>query len=226
MINKFYRRKYQLGIFSCLMAIALSSSLVFSPVATAKLFDGPVDRLPLEQRVSLRDGEVVFLGTDGKYTCRILVKSSVDTAWKVITDYGHYAEFLPGVISSRVVKKTGDRQVFEQINKIKTFVFSIESRVKIATKEYYPKQITFQAVGGDLKTLNGEWILEPVAISSSFPPDKVLMTYKVMVKSAKAPSDIFYNIYESRLQETIMAIKQEAEKRSGKKKDLISLTKS
>ncbi len=208
------------------MAIALISSVVFSPVATARLFDGPVDILPLEQRVSLRDGEVVFLGTDGKYTCRILVKSSVDTAWKVITDYGHFAEFLPGVISSRVVEKLGDRQVFEQINKIKTFVFSIESRVKIATREYYPKQITFQAVGGDLKTLNGEWILEPVATSPSLPPDKVLMTYKVTVKPAKVPSDIFFGIYEKRLQETIIAIKQETEKRSGKEEESINSTKS
>jgi ribosome-associated toxin RatA of RatAB toxin-antitoxin module len=196
--------------------IALVSSIVSSPTAIAKLFDGPVDVLPLEQRVSLRNGELVFLGENGNYTCRLLVKTSVDRAWQVLTDYEHFAEFLPGVISSELIENNGDRKVFEQINKIKTLIFSIESRVKIASTESYPKQIVFQAVDGDLKSLNGEWLLEPVSPYPSAPPDRVLLTHKVMVEPAEAPSDsIFYSIYEDRLEETLLAIKQEAEKRSG-----------
>ena len=195
--------------------IALVSSIIFSPTATAKLFDGPVDVLPLEQRVSLRNGELVFLGENGNYTCRLLIKTSVDNAWQVLTDYERFAEFLPGVVSSELVENDGDRKVFEQINKIKTLIFSIESRVKIASTESYPEQIVFQAVDGDLKSLNGEWLLEPVSPYPSAPPDRVLLTHKVMVEPAKAPSDsIFYSIYEDRLEETLLAIKQEAEKRS------------
>ena len=103
-----------------LATIALASSIVFSPTATAKLFDGPVDVLPLEQRVSLKNGELVFLGENGDYTCRLLIETSIDNAWQVLTDYEHFAEFLPGVISSELIENNGDRKVFEQINKIKT----------------------------------------------------------------------------------------------------------
>ena len=199
-----------------LAAIAWGMTIMFSPPATAKLFDGPVDVLPLEQRVSLRNGELVFLGEKGDYTCRMLVKTSVDNAWQVLTDYEHFAEFLPGVIGSKLIETNGDRKIFEQTNKIKTLIFSVESRIEIASVESYPTQIAFQAIDGDLKTLNGEWLLEPVSPYPSAPPDKVLLTHKVVVEPAEAPSDgIFFNIYEDRLQETLLAIKQEAEKRSG-----------
>ena len=215
MINQLYQKNRFL-VLPLLGAIAFGSSIVFSPAARAKLFDGPVDVLPLEQRVSLRNGELVFLGEAGDYTCRFLVKTSVDNAWQVLTDYEHFAEFLPGVISSELIENNGNLKVFEQINKIKTLIFSIESRVKIASTESYPEQIAFQAVDGDLKTLNGEWLLEPVSPYPSAPPDSVLITHKVTVEPAEAPSDsIFFSIYEDRLQETLLAIKQEAEKRAG-----------
>lgn len=196
-------------------AIAFILTMTFTPVATAKLFDGPVDILPLQQRVSLRKGEIVLLGKEGKYTCRILVKSSMDNAWEVLTDYENFSEFLPGVSSSDLIENNGDRKVFEQITKIKAVIFSIESRVQIATIESYPQQIAFEAVDGDLETLDGKWILEPVSPYPSAPPDQVLITHQVVVEPAKTPSDsLFFNIYEDSLEETLMAIKQEAEKRS------------
>ena len=198
-----------LAIISCLFGIA------FAPVATAKLFDGPVDKLPLEQRVSLKKGELIFLGEDGKYTSRLLMTTTMENAWQVLTDYDNFAEFLPGVASCKVLESNGDRKVFEQINKIKTLVFSVESRVKIATTEFYPEQIVFEAVGGDLETMDGTWLLEPVSPYPSAPPNRVLVTHKVLVEPAKAPSDgIFFSIYEDRLQETLKAIKKETERRS------------
>ena len=197
-----------LAIISCLLGIV-------APVATAKLFDGPVDKLPLEQRVSLRRGELIFLGEDGKYTSRLLMTTTMENAWQVLTDYDNFAEFLPGVISCEVLESNGDRKVFEQINKVQTFVFSVESRVKIATTESYPEQITFKAVDGDLDKMDGTWRLEPVSPYPSALPNQVLVTHKVMVEPAKAPSDgIFFSIYEDRLQETLEAIKKETERRS------------
>jgi ribosome-associated toxin RatA of RatAB toxin-antitoxin module len=209
-------QKNRFRILPLIAAISCLLSITCSPIATAKLFDGPVDRLPLEQRVALKKGELVFLGQEGSYTSRFLISTTVDNAWQVLTDYQRFAEFLPGVVSSELLESNGDRKIFEQINQVKTLVFSIESRVKVATTESYPKQIAFKAVDGDLKTMNGTWVLEPVSPYPSAPPDQVLVTHKVVVEPAKAPSDgIFYSIYEDRLQETLKAIKQEAERRGG-----------
>ena len=215
MIDQLYRRKYRSSIIPILGAIAFILTLTFSPTANAKLFDGPVDLLPVEQRVALRNGEVIFIGEKGKYTCRILTNSSVEDAWQVLTDYENFSEFLPGVESSQLIEKKGDRTVFEQINKVKTFVFSIEARLQIAQTETYPQQIAFEAIDGDIKTLKGKWTLEPVSPYPSAPADQVLLTHKVVVEPNKSLSDeIFFKIYEDRLEETVAAIKQETEKRS------------
>ena len=190
---------------------------IFSSTATAKLFDGPVDLLPVQQRVDLRKGNVILLGDKGKYTCRVLVKSSVDNAWQVLTDYDRFSEFLPGVSSSALLENNGDRKIFEQTNKVKALVFNIESRVEIATTESYPQEIAFEAIDGDLETLNGSWILEPVSPYPSAPPDQVLITHQVFVEPGKTPSDsLFFGIYEDSLEETLIAIKQETEKRSNR----------
>ena len=214
MIDQLYRRNR--FVFLLLGAIAFIVSICFSSVASAKLFDGPVDLLPVEERVALRNGEVILSGKKGEYTCRTLANSSVDKTWQVLTDYENFAKFLPGVKSSMLIEESGDRKVFEQINKIKTLVFSIEARLQIANTENYPQQIAFEAVDGDIKAMNGKWILEPVSPYPSAPPDQVLLTYQVVVEPVPSLGDgVFFKIYESRLQETIAAIKQEAEKRSG-----------
>ena len=215
MINQLYRQKNRHVILPLITAISCLLTITISPLATAKLFDGPVDLLPLEQRVSLRKGELIFLGEDGQYTSRFLITTSIDNAWQVLTDYENFAEFLPGVSSSELLESNGDRKVFEQINKIKTLIFSIESRVQVATTEFYPEQIAFKAVDGDLKTMDGTWMLEPVSPYPSAPPDQVLVTYRVKVEPATAPSNgIFFSIYEDRLQDTLKAIKEEAERRA------------
>lgn len=215
MINQLYRQKYRSLVLPILGAVAFLLAITFSPIANAKLFDGPVDLLPLEQRVALRKGEVIFLGEKGEYTCRILTNSSIEDAWQVLTDYENFSKFLPGVQSSELIEQTGDRTVFEQVNKVKTLVFSIEARLQIANTETYPQQIAFEAIDGDIKTLKGKWTLEPVSPYPSAPADQVLLTHKVVVEPNKSLSDeIFFKIYENRLEETLSAIKQETEKRS------------
>ncbi len=211
----YYWRQNCILFLISLAAIAFCLSLISTPIATAKLFDGPVDKLPLQERVALRKGQVILLGEQGKYTGRILAMSSMDTAWKVLTDYNHFAEFLPEVDTSELLEANGDRKVFEQINKIKTFVFSTKARVRIAVTESYPQEIAFTAVDGDLETLDGVWLLEPVSPYPSAPPDRVLITHQVSVEPASAPTDgIFYSIYENSLEKTLAAIKKEVEKRS------------
>ncbi|HHP7232899.1 MAG TPA: SRPBCC family protein [Xenococcaceae cyanobacterium] len=193
-------------------AIALN---LFTSQATAKLFNGPVDRLPVLERAALREGKAILIGENGQYTCRILVNGSVETAWQVLTDYNNFADFLPSVENSQLLEQNGDRKVFEQINQIKTLIFTTKSRVRIAVTESYPQKIDFQSVEGDLDTLDGKWLLEPVSPTSSAPPNQVLITHQVKVAPSSTPSlSIFYNIYEDTLEATLVAIKQEVETRS------------
>jgi ribosome-associated toxin RatA of RatAB toxin-antitoxin module len=188
--------------------------IVFVPPARAKLFDGPVDKLPVLERVALKEGKVILTGEQGQYVCRILVNSNVDNVWQVLTDYDNFEEFLPGVAESELVQADGDRKIFEQVNQVKTLIFRTQARIRLAITESYPQHITFDFVDGDLDTLNGTWLLEPVSPYPSAPPNQVLITHRVSVEPNTIPSkSIFYNIYESTLEKTLTAIKNEIEER-------------
>ncbi|MDJ0897933.1 MAG: SRPBCC family protein [Xenococcus sp. MO_188.B8] len=206
--------KLNLCLGSCAVAIALNISITS---AYAKLFDGPVDRLPVLERVALREGQVIVTGKEGVYTCRILVNGSVDTAWQVLTDYDNFKLFLPGVTDSELLATNGDRKIFEQINRIKTFIFSTKARIRMAITESYPQKIAFNFLDGDLDNLDGTWLLEPVSPYPSAPPNQVLITHQVKVEPNATPSrSFFYNIYENTLEKTLAAIKEEVEERGGK----------
>jgi ribosome-associated toxin RatA of RatAB toxin-antitoxin module len=202
--------------YRCLMTTMIMTFflVVFVPPATAKLFDGPVDKLPVLERVALKEGKVILTGEQGQYVCRILVQGDLDNVWRVLTDYDNFEEFLPGVADSQLVQINGDRKIFEQINQVKTLIFSTKARIRLAITESYPQQIAFDFVDGDLDALNGTWLLEPVSPYPSAPPDRVLITHRVSVEPNKMPSkSIFYNIYESTLEKTLAAIKSEIEER-------------
>ncbi|MDJ0688001.1 MAG: SRPBCC family protein [Xenococcaceae cyanobacterium MO_188.B32] len=214
MSRQIQRKRFYWLFNSCLTAIALSATVTLMPNAHAKLFDGPVDRLPVLERAALRNGQVSLQGENGEYTGRVLVTASMDTVWQVLTDYDNFEEFLPKVTNSELLEENGARKVFEQTNKVKVFLFNKKSRVRIAVQENYPQQINFKVVDGDLESLDGTWKLEAVSPYPSAPPNQVLMTHQVNVEPGSIISkSIFFDIYEDILKATLAAIKEEVEQR-------------
>ena len=209
LINFCARYRYWIAIGIVTLALT-----VFVPKTVAKLFDGPVDKLPVAQRVALREGKVTLTGERGQYVCRILVNTNLDSVWQVLTDYENFEEFLPGIAKSELIQDNGDRKIVEQINQVQTFLFSTEARVRLAINETYPQQIAFSFVDGDLDSLEGTWLLELVSPYPSAPPDRVLITHRVNVEPNKSlGKSIFYDIYENSLKQTLVAIGNEAEVR-------------
>ncbi len=88
-----------------------------------------------------------------------MVNGSVDTAWQVLTDYNNFELFLPGVTNSELLETDGNRKIFEQVNRIKTFIFSTKARVRMAITESYPQKIAFNFLDGDLDTFIGYCLL-------------------------------------------------------------------
>jgi ribosome-associated toxin RatA of RatAB toxin-antitoxin module len=79
----------------------------------------------------------------------------------------------------------------------------------IAATESYPQRIAFNLVEGDVDSLQGTWQLEPIS------SNQVLITHQVNVEpESSTPRGIFFNIYQNTLQDTLAALKQEAERRN------------
>ncbi|PZV12129.1 MAG: cyclase/dehydrase [Leptolyngbya sp.] len=205
MLNCF-QKKY-LNFMGYTSAIALSLPVVLAAQALPKPSNF-LARLPSQEQTTLKAGNVVLNGDNGRYTGRVLITAPVDTVWKVLTDYNHFKNFLPGVVSSRILETNGNQTVFEQVNSVRVLLFTQKSRLVVAASNQYPKQIDFRLKEGDIKSLNGMWKLEPVS------PSQVLVTQEVTFDpGTSVPRGLAFNIYKNALADSLKAIKKETERR-------------
>lgn len=81
------------------------------------------------------------------------------TAWEVLTDYDHLAEFIPDMKSSRVLRRDGDRAVVEQKGELGFLFFSRAIDVTIAVSEEPLRRIVARAIAGNLKDMEASYEL-------------------------------------------------------------------
>ena len=163
--------------------------------------------LTSQEQSALRQGQVLLSGKDGSYTARVMANGSTETAWAVLTDYDHFANFLPGIESSQLLESSGNQRRFEQVNVIRIFPITHRERTVIAASETYPSKISFSQVEGDLKKLQGSWYITGAG-------SQVMITHQVVVEPS-SNRGIFFGIYKDNLQKTMAALKQEIERRTG-----------
>lgn len=205
----------RLGSYFLTGCWTIATIILILPPASAQLFNSAVDRLSASDRVTLKSGQPTITGEKGKYTARVLVKASPDVAWSVLTDYSSFSKFLPNVVSSKILQSSGDHKVVEQIDSRQVFFVSVQSRVRSAITEKAKTRIDFQLVDGDLQSLKGYWMVEPIAAFSGAKATQVLITQVVEAQpKAGTPKDVFYNIFKSSLSGTLSAIDREVRKRT------------
>ncbi|MGB3616143.1 MAG: SRPBCC family protein [Elainellaceae cyanobacterium] len=200
-------------ILGFMVAIAIVATSLMMPVFAQ--VDATFAQLPVQEQITLQDGQATVSGSDGQFTGRVLVDAPLSTAWQVVTDYNNFDQFLPTVETSQLLESTGNRRVFEQVNVVRIFPITRRSRVVIAATLSYPQQIDFNLVEGDLNTLQGIWQFEAVSPSAGAPPNQVLITHQVAVtpKGGGLIRGLFFNTYRNVLEDTMSALKQESERR-------------
>jgi ribosome-associated toxin RatA of RatAB toxin-antitoxin module len=90
-----------------------------------------------------------------------------DLIWSTLTDYGHLAEFVPGMKVSRIVERRGSTVVVEQEGAAKFLVFSHAIKVTVESIEEPPSVIGIRVVKGNLKQLNGRYEIEALQAPQS-----------------------------------------------------------
>ncbi len=79
-----------------------------------------------------------------------------DTAWKVLSDYNRWAEFIPDMLVSRVVSKPGEPLLVEQRGVI-PWMPNFPLVVIASVQETPGKGLRFQRVAGNIRAIEGEW---------------------------------------------------------------------
>lgn len=101
-----------------------------------------------------RDGEVFQVDASAD------IEGNVARTWRVLTDYGRFAEFIPDLHSSRVVSRDGQQVVVEQKGEARVLFFSFPIDVRLAITEHPNGRLVSRAVAGNFREMRGAYSLE------------------------------------------------------------------
>jgi hypothetical protein len=87
------------------------------------------------------------------------LETDAATAWQVLTDYDHYAEFIPNLRVSRVVARHGPVVTVEQSGDAMFWMFRIPIAIRYQVTESPPNRLQSRATGGSLRALASSYVL-------------------------------------------------------------------
>jgi ribosome-associated toxin RatA of RatAB toxin-antitoxin module len=104
------------------------------------------------------DGEAVFeVGASG------IVAAAAPAVWKVLTDYERMPEFVPDMQSARVLERSGNRVVVEQLGTARFLFIRRDIHLVVQVQEQPMTLIDVGLITGDMKLYNCRWELQALA---------------------------------------------------------------
>jgi hypothetical protein len=101
----------------------------------------------------------IRVDTDAEFirvTAEIETRVDRKLAWQVLSDYGHWSEFVPDLQVSRVISQPGEPIRLEQRGRI-PWLPNFPLVMITQVKETPPKTIQFLRVAGNVRSFMGEW---------------------------------------------------------------------
>jgi ribosome-associated toxin RatA of RatAB toxin-antitoxin module len=94
---------------------------------------------------------------------RALLHADATTAWRVLTDYERYPEFLPDLQASRVVGRSGSTVRVEESGEAWVWLLRMPLDLTFEITESPPFELRSRAVAGSMHGLESRYSLVPVA---------------------------------------------------------------
>jgi ribosome-associated toxin RatA of RatAB toxin-antitoxin module len=129
------------AVFACALAVVARQ-----PVAAATI------TLDAE-----RDGDAIDIRAS------VVLDADTATAWRVLTDYNRYAEFIPDLRRSRVIARRGATVTVEQSGDAALWLLKIPLDITFEIREIPPSRLQSRAIAGSLRTLTSSYALTPAA---------------------------------------------------------------
>ena len=102
-----------------------------------------------------RDGDAIDIRASA------MLNSDAATAWRVLTDYNRYTEFIPDLRLSRVVARDGSTVTVEQSGNAAIWLLRWPLDITFEIKEIPPSSLQSRAVAGSLRALTSSYALTP-----------------------------------------------------------------
>ena len=85
-------------------------------------------------------------------------------AWRVLTDYERLPEFVPDLVASKVMSRTAQEIIVEQLSEAGFLFVSQHIRMVIRIREQPYSAIDVSLVSGDMKHYAAHWALEAATL--------------------------------------------------------------
>ena len=86
--------------------------------------------------------------------------ADICSTWDQITDYEDLPSFLPNLVTSETLRKSGNKKVVRQVYLVKIFLFLFKLENKfLITEHFSKKKINIQQISGDLMDYSATWKL-------------------------------------------------------------------
>ena len=159
------------------------------------------DELPRQTMVTVeRDGDVF------RITAQSHVAAGREVAWAVLTDYDRYAEFVPGMISSRRVSERPLR--IEQHGEFGVLFLVKHVYSTLDVHEDPPSAIRFHAVDGNLRRLE-------TLVSIVQTGDTIVLKYRSTIEPEFwVPPLIGASILRAGIRRKLISVSDEIERRA------------
>lgn len=105
----------------------------------------------------------------------VVFEASLNLVWEVITDYHHYADFLPDVEESRLVRRRGP-QVWQYMSFPVVWPFPSTECTLLVIEDEEKSVMSFQRISGDYLNYYGSFRLEQYKSS----PGRTLASYRLL----------------------------------------------
>lgn len=200
------------------LAIAL---LALGTKPAVALFDSPLDNLPVEARVAVREGQA-YVDRDGDtFRGYVLVDAPTERVWDVLTDYEQFPQFLPNTEDYTVLSESaatsaeqpGRTLQVESVTSAQVLLLRVRSRDRFDIVEQPFDRIEFDLVSSEtLRDMAGAWSIQAIERAGSNP--QVLIGYEAAaIPNNQFSAGAFASIFQTQLEGTLSAIREEVVRR-------------
>lgn len=155
----------------------------------------------------IRNGEPLF-----EVTAVGFVRASAEQAWQVLTEYERLPEFVPDLVSVRLLSRDDNVACIEQRSSANFLFMSYTLRMVLQIEEAPCSTIDVALVEGDMQRYDTHWDLEPV-IGPGISGTRVTFS-GVMEPNFFVPPLFGRSIVEVNLKRTVEAVVAEIERRN------------
>jgi ribosome-associated toxin RatA of RatAB toxin-antitoxin module len=148
---------------SILLILFLLVGTPFTPLNSVG--SKPSSELQQVEKDLLATGDVVVIDKTrgepkGSVGAAILINAPIEQVWNVLVDCRRAPDFIPGLKNCRVLYSEGNTETIEHQVKFSWLIPEVTYTFKANYQIH--KRIDFKRIGGDLKEVEGSWVLERI----------------------------------------------------------------